>query len=141
MLAEQLARGRVEQTDLPAVPLDGDGAPDPAGWGGIVGAVDLDAAVEVDRTGPIAVERKGSTGSASRAGRSSANMAATWRLVVPWMRVSAQRVSQRSRYAWAASRVSKRSPFKGVACVWPIADSTFPFRSGSPTRHGNATAP
>ena len=32
-------------------------------------------------------------------------MAATWRLVVPWMRVSAQRRSQRSRYAWASSRL------------------------------------
>ena len=34
---------------------------------------------------------------APRAGCSSANIAATWRFVVPWMRVSAQCVSQRSR--------------------------------------------
>src|ERR1035437_6895510 len=40
---------------------------------------------------------KGSMGSGSKAGRSSANMAATCRLVVPWMRVSAQRASQWSR--------------------------------------------
>src|SRR5258706_2886145 len=33
----------------------------------------------------------------------------SWRLVVPWMRVSAQRCSQRSRYACASSRLSKRS--------------------------------
>ena len=30
-------------------------------------------------------------------GCSSANITATWRLVVPWIRVSAQRVSQRSK--------------------------------------------
>ena len=55
------------------------------------------------------------------------------------MRVSAQRVSHRSRYAWAASSVSKRSPCKGVFWVWPIPASTFPFRSGfpHPTRQGD----
>ena len=55
------------------------------------------------------------------------------------MRVSAQRASQRSRYACASSRVSKRSPLSGVLCVWPTADSTLPLRSGSRTRHGSAT--
>ena len=42
--------------------------------------------------------------------RSSSNMAAIWRLVVPWIRVSAQRRSQRSRYAWPSSRCSNRRP-------------------------------
>ena len=45
-------------------------------------------------------------------GRSSANIAATWRFVVPWMRVSAQCASQRSRYACASSSVSKRRPLQ-----------------------------
>ena len=40
------------------------------------------------------VPRKGSTGSGSRAGCSSANIAATCRLVVPRMRVSAQWASK-----------------------------------------------
>ena len=52
-------------------------------------------------------------------------MAATWRFVVPWMRVSAQRSSQRSRYACASSRLSKRSPLSGVFCAWPTPDSDF----------------
>src|SRR2546425_9407648 len=60
---------------------------------------------------------------------------ATWRFVVPWMRVSAQCASQRSKYVCAASMVSKRSPFNGVFCAWPTPASTFPLRSGSPTRH------
>ena len=47
------------------------------------------------------------------------------------MRVSAQRSSQRSRYACACSRLSKRSPLSGVFCAWPTPDSTLPFRSGS----------
>jgi hypothetical protein len=37
--------------------------------------------------------------------------------------------SQRSRYACASSKLSKRCPLKGVRCVWPIADSTFPLRA------------
>ena len=46
------------------------------------------------------------------------------------MRVSAQRRSQRSRYAWASSSRSKRRPRSGVFCAWPTAASTLPFRSG-----------
>jgi hypothetical protein len=36
VLDEQLPRGRIEQADLAAVPLDGDGAADPAGRRGVV---------------------------------------------------------------------------------------------------------
>ena len=69
-------------------------------------------------------------GSGRSAGCSSANIAATWRFVVPWMRVSAQRVSQRSRYACASSSVSKRRPLSGVFCAWPTPASTLPFAIG-----------
>ena len=41
------------------------------------------------------------------------------------MRVSAQRVSQRSRYAWAASSASKRSPCRGR--LLRVADAGFDF--------------
>src|SRR6516162_1704360 len=68
-------------------------------------------------------------------------MTATCRFVVPWMRVSAQRSSQLSKYACASSRLSKRIPLSGVFCVWPIPDSTFPFRSGSWIRQGSAATP
>src|SRR6516225_2045770 len=47
------------------------------------------------------------------------------------MRVSAQVCSQRSRYACASSRLSKRIPLSGVLLAWPMPDSTFPLRSGS----------
>src|SRR5258707_112027 len=40
------------------------------------------------------MRRKGLSGSGSREGFSSACIPATWRLVVPWMRVSAHRLSQ-----------------------------------------------
>ena len=59
--------------------------------------LDLDAAVEVHGALAVPVVAKRLDGQRRRCGCSSANIAATWRLVVPWMRVSAQRVSQRSR--------------------------------------------
>ena len=46
------------------------------------------------------------------------------------MRVSAQRRSQRSRYAWASSSRSKRRPRSGVFFAWPTLASTLPLRSG-----------
>ena len=39
------------------------------------------------------------------------------------------------------NRLSKRKPFKGVFLACPTPRSTFPFRSGSATRQGSATAP
>ena len=42
------------------------------------------------------------------------------------MRVSAQRSSQRSKYAWASSRLSKRIPLSDVLLAWPTPESTFP---------------
>jgi 4-hydroxy-tetrahydrodipicolinate synthase len=48
---------------------------------------------------------------------------------------------QHYRTACASSRLSKRRPLSGVFCAWPTPASTFPLRSGSPTRHGRATTP
>ena len=45
----------------------------------------------------------------------------------PWMRVSAQRSSQWSRYACASSRLSNFLPFSGVVCAWLTPLSTFSF--------------
>ena len=49
---------------------------------------------EVDEANPDPVTLTHYDRRGSRAGFSSANMTATCRLVVPWMRVSAQRASQ-----------------------------------------------
>src|ERR1035441_5295581 len=79
---------------MPDVPLHTDASSDPAGRRTIVSCFDFYAAVQVYRAFTVLVIAEGLDGSGSKAGRSSANMAATWRLVVPWMRVSAQRASQ-----------------------------------------------
>ena len=97
MLAEECPGRGIEQADVVVVPLDGDLAPEPARRRGVVGAGDFDAAVEMHGPGAVLVVANGPRGSGRRWGCSSANIAATWRLVVPWMRVSAQRASQRSR--------------------------------------------
>ena len=47
VLAEERAGREIQEADLHAVPLDGDVVADPARRGGIVGVVDLDAAVEM----------------------------------------------------------------------------------------------
>ena len=113
MLAQQLPGLRIEQADVQVVPLHLDALPDPAGRRAVVRGLDFDAAIEMHG----ARRRSGSSETARAAagrsaGRSSANIAATWRFVVPWMRVSAQCVSQRSRYACASSSVSKRRPLQ-----------------------------
>ena len=72
-------------------------------------------------------------GSGPSAGRSSANMAATWRLV-PWMQVSAQRCSQRSRYVWPSSGRSNQRPRRSVLFAWPTLASTLPAAPGWSTR-------
>src|SRR6185369_11006761 len=119
-----------------AVPLDGEAFAQVTGRRAVVRAVDFDAAVEVHGAPAVLVAAKRGERQRLRSDCSSANIAATWRFVVPWMRVSAQRVSQASKYAWANSRVSKRIPCSGVRWVWPMPDSTFPFRSGWRTRQG-----
>ena len=141
MFAEQLAGGRVEQADLAAVPLDGDRAADPAGRRGVVGAVDLDAAVEMDGAGAVAVEAKGLDGEREEGGPllgehggdlalRGAVDAGVGPAGLPAVEI---RLGRGERL--------EAEPLSGVACVWPMADSTFPFRSGCRTRHGRATAP
>jgi hypothetical protein len=68
VLAKQLAGGRVEEADLVPVPLDGHRAPDPAGRSGVVGAVHLDTAVEVDGAGAIAIGAEGLDGKREQGG-------------------------------------------------------------------------
>jgi hypothetical protein len=101
MLAQQLAGLRIEESHVEIGSLHLDALPDPARGRRVVRGLDFDAAIEVHRAHPEAVVAKGLDRQRLERGRSSANMAATWRLVVPWMRVSAQCVSQRSRYACA----------------------------------------
>jgi len=49
MLAEELSGGRIQEADARGVPLDRDRAAEPAGRRAVVGVLDLDTAVEVDR--------------------------------------------------------------------------------------------
>src|SRR6266511_1008763 len=49
VLPQERARRGMEEADVQAVPLDRQGLPDPAGRWGVVGILDLDAAVEMDR--------------------------------------------------------------------------------------------
>ena len=55
------------------------------------------------------------------------------------MRVSAQRRSQRSRYAWPSSRCSKRRPRSGVFWAWPTAgfDLALPIGVADAARQGD----
>ena len=98
MLAQQLARLRVEQADVEVVPLH----LRRAGRSSRAARRSTRPRLRRSRRDGPCGRRSGSSetaraGAGRSAGRSSANIAATWRFVVPWMRVSAQRVSQRSR--------------------------------------------
>ena len=85
MLAEQLPGLRIEHADLQIVPLHVDVAPNPARRGCVIRGVDFDAAVEMDRADAEAVIAKRLEWQRAEggAGRSSANIVATCRLVVP----------------------------------------------------------
>ena len=52
VLPQERARGGMEEADVHAVPLDRDVAAEPARRRGVVGVLDLDAAVEMDRARP-----------------------------------------------------------------------------------------
>ena len=91
--------------------------------------------------------RTGSSGRArAAAGGGGAAPRRTWRRPGAWWcrgcgcRPSAP-PSDRDRLGPPRRARSKRRPLSGVFCVCPMADSTLPFRSGSPTRQGSATAP
>ena len=66
-------------------------------------------------------------------------MAATWRFVVPWMRVSAQRVSQRSRYAWASAERLEAEPLerRGLRVADRRLDFPLPIGIADATRQGD----
>ncbi len=131
VLAEERARRGIEEADMDAVPLDRDVAAEPAR-----------AAGRSRRTRPRRSRRDGPcacrTGSSETARPAAAGAPAaprrTWRRPGAWWcrgcgcRPSA-RPSGRGRLA-PPSSVSKRRPLS-APCVWAIADSTFPFRSGS----------
>jgi len=54
------------------------------------------------------------------------------------MRMSAQRISQRSRYAFASTMLSNLFPLRGVSWLCPVPLSTVPSRSGGRPRTGDA---
>ena len=74
----------IEQADVAAVPLHLDLAADPARRRAVVGGLDFHAAIQIARCARRTGSSETARGAAA-AGRafSSANMAATWRLVVP----------------------------------------------------------
>lgn len=142
MLAEQLTGGRVEEADVEVVPLHRDAAADPAGRRAVVRGINLDAPIEMDRPHTEAVIAK---------------------------RLERQRLQRRLLLGKHRGDLALRGtvdPRIGPACVpvieigvafldrleahplqWCLLrvahppDSTFPLRSGSPTRHGSATTP
>ena len=99
MFAHELSSFGIEEANKHAIPLHVHGAPNPTRGRAVVGGIDFDAAIQVHRAWAelVIAERLDSCGSGNKAGFSSTNMAATCRLVVPWIRVSAQLVSQRSK--------------------------------------------
>jgi len=141
MLAQQLTAAWIEQPHEHRVPLHVDLPPDPARRRSVISRFNLDATIDMHRPLAILVVAERLQRKRLQVGFSSANIAATCRLVRPWMRLSAQRSSQWSRYACASSRLSNFLPLNGVFWAWATPDSTFPFRSGSRTLHGNAVTP
>ena len=84
MLTEQLTSGRIQQADEEVVRLHVDATTDPASRRAVVRRVDFHTAIEMDGADTEAVMAKRlKSGSGPRAGCSSANIAATWRFVVP----------------------------------------------------------
>src|SRR5438477_5834764 len=55
MLAQELSRLRREQADVELVPLHKDALTDPAWWGAVVGRLDFDTAIKVDRAFAVPV--------------------------------------------------------------------------------------
>jgi hypothetical protein len=141
MFAQELARLGRDQSDVQIVPLHVHPLPDPAGRRAVVRGLHFDAAIEVDRAVAVPVVAKRFERQETSAGCSSAYIAATWRFVVPWIRVSAQRVSQRSKIGLRLVEGLEADALERRLLAWPTPASTFPLRSGSRTRHGTATTP
>ena len=125
-----------------AVPLHREARPTMPGRRAVVGAVDLDVAVEVHgarrRTGSSETARAAAAG-APAAPRQTSPRPGAWSCRGCACRPSAS-PSDRGTPG-RSSRLSKRMPRSGVRCVWPTPDSTLPLRSGWRTRHGSATTP
>ena len=141
MLPQQLAGLRRQQADVEIVPLHLHALSEPAGGRAVVRALDFDAAIEMDRAVAEAVVTKRFDGERAERGRSSANITATWR----FRRAVDARVGP-VRFPAIEIRLRRldrleAQAFNGVFCAWPTPASTFPLRSGSPTRHGSATTP
>ena len=92
---------------------------DPARRRAVVGGIDFDAAIQVHRAFAELVVAERLQGSGSSAGFSSANMAATCRLVVPWMRVSAQRCFPVVQVSLGFLE-SSRSAGPSAECSWRV---------------------
>ena len=97
MLAEELARLRMEQPDLRGVPLDVDAPANPPWRCPIVGGGHLDAAIEMHRALAVLVVAKRFEGKRPQGRPFLGKHGGDLPLGGAWMRVSAQRVSQRSR--------------------------------------------
>ena len=94
MLAQQLTGARIEQPHMCGIPLHLNAPADPARRRAVVSGFDFDAAIQMHGALAVLVIAERLERQRQQRGFSSANMAATCRLVVPWMRVSAQRSSQ-----------------------------------------------
>jgi len=124
-----------------SLPLHVDLPADPARRRSIVSRINLDATIDMPPCGRH-------TGVAKRLQRKRLQVGLLFSehrrylpLVRPWMRVSAQRSSQWSRYACASSRLSNFLPFQRRHLRMVDATLDFPFRSGSRTLHGSAVTP
>jgi hypothetical protein len=83
VFAQKLTGLWIHEPDLQTVPLNVHLPPDPTWRCAVVGSFHLDAAVQMHRAFAVLVRAEGSSGRGSKAGFSSANIAATCRLVVP----------------------------------------------------------
>jgi hypothetical protein len=94
VLTQQRAGPGIEDANVELIPLHDEICADVSRRHGVVGALDLDVAVEVHDALAEVVVAERLDGQWQQMGTLLSNMAATWRLVVPWMRVSAQWLSQ-----------------------------------------------
>src|SRR5439155_24314626 len=141
VLAKKLVGVGMQDTHVQLIPLHLHRTSDPSRRQTVIGGFDFHTTIQMHYTFSVLVVAERFQRQCLQVRFFFREHGGTWRLVVPWMRVSAQRSSQRSRYACASSRLSKRIPLIGVLFAWPTPDSTFPLRSGSWVRQGSATTP
>ena len=141
VFAEELAGAGVEQAHLAAVPLDGDRPTDPPRRRGVVGAIDLDAAVEVDSARAVAVVAEGLDGEREEGGpllgEHGGDLALRGAVDA---RIGPARLPAVEIHL---GRVQGLEPEPLERRGLRVADGRldFPFRSACRTRHGSATAP